>query len=373
MKQHLKVLVVGEYAWPWYQEACAEALETLECNVVRFGWLEHFKRWKPGKTEPIYRSLWHRLEYRLLDGFIVRRVNRDLIKVAVTEVPDVVWLYSAVLVHPETIRTLRRHLPRAVFCQSTNDNPFSKGARSALWRHFIGSIPLFDLHFAFRLSNIDDFVRCGAKEVRLMMAYFVPEVDFPINRDQVEPKFLCDVVFAGHYEDDGRMDALEAICSAGFTVKLFGGGWNAARDRLSQDSPLHALFPVQPVTGRDYTQAICGAKIALCFLSTLNEDTYTRRSFQIPAMKVAMLSQRTEDLCRMFTEGKEVVFFSNTDELMKCVEWLLGNPTVRQNIADGGHSRVYMDGHDVKSRMQQWLDCVEIHWRRRYGHPDRTT
>ena len=38
-----KILIVGDYMWDWYQEACAKALELLGCNVNRFGWFEDFR------------------------------------------------------------------------------------------------------------------------------------------------------------------------------------------------------------------------------------------------------------------------------------------------------------------------------------------
>ena len=354
----MKVLLVGDYAWPWYQEACAKALESLGCQIVRFGWLDCFKKWLPDKTEPIYRSFWHRLQYRLLDGPNIRSINRDLIKLAVYEKPDVVWFYNVQLIYSATVYHLRKNLPNAVFCQYANDNPFSPSARQSMWRHFVSGIPFFDLHYVFRKNNISDFIAHGAKNVHLLRAYFIREFDYPIGLKDIEPKFFCDVVFAGHYENDGRVEALESICKAGYKLNLYGGGWNAALPKLSLDSPLRALYPVQPVTGRDYNQALCGAKVALCFLSTLNQDTYTRRSFQIPAMRVAVLSQRTEDLSSLFIEGKEIAFFSNTAELLEKLRHLLADDAARQRMAEAGYARVYRDGHEVTSRMKQWLDTV---------------
>lgn len=356
----MKVLLVGEYAWPWYQEACAKALESLDCQVVRFGWLERFKKWLPNKTEPIYRSFLHRLQYRFLAGPTVRGVNRDLIKLAVREKPDVVWFYNVQYIYPATVRSLRKRLPDAVFCQYVNDNPFSPSARQSMWRHCIASIPFFDLHYIFRKENANDFLSHGAKIIHLLRAYFIREFDYPIHSEEIEPNFRCDVVFAGHYEDDGRLEALESVCRAGYKLRLYGGGWDSALPDLTLDSPLRALYPIQPATGRNYNQALCGAKVALCFLSTLNQDTYTTRCFQIPAMKVAMLSQRTDDLSGMFIEGEEVAFFSNTTELIDNLRYLLADDTARQRIAEGGYSRVYRDGHEVTSRMRQWLHSVQL-------------
>ncbi len=355
----MKVLIVGEFSWPWYQEACARALEVLGCKVIRFGWLERFKKARLGKTEPVFRSFWKRLEYRLLDGPTVRKLNKDLTELAVCEMPDVVWFYNVQHIRPETVRGLRARLPGAVFCQYANDNPFSFRANKDMWRYFIASIPYFDVHHAYRTDNIQDLMAHGAKNVFLLRAYFIPYADRNIDFRNIPLKYHCDVVFAGHFENDGRVEALEAVCRAGYKLNVFGGGWAAAWPGLAPDSPLRALYPIQPVTGQDYNYAICGAKVSLCFLSTLNKDTYTRRCFQIPAMKAAMLAQRTDDLAGLFCEGEEAAFFSNTDELLTRLRLLVTDDDLRRRIAEGGYARVVRDGHDVTSRMRQWLGAVQ--------------
>lgn len=217
---------------------------------------------------------------------------------------------------------------------------------------------MFDLHYAYRESNVSEFRTNGARKVGVLKPYFIPDVDFPVDHEDIEDKYRCDVVFAGHYEDDGRVESLEAVCRAGYKLNLFGGGWAAALKKLSPDSPLRKLYPIQPATGRDYNRAICGAKVALSFLSTLNRDAYTRRSFQIPAMKVPMLSQRTEELERMFIEGEEASYFSDTDELIRKLNQLLHSTELRDRLASGGYSRVYRNGDDVVSRMKEWIKEV---------------
>lgn len=353
-----RILLVGNYMWPWYQDACADALEHQGCVVERFGWLDDFRHWREGRSEPFYHSLWHRIQYRLRLGPAVWRVNRRLLQVTRQFQPDIVWFYNVQLIAPGIVRAMRQALPDATFVQYANDNPFSSAARLGLWRHYLNSIPLFDMHFSYRHNNLADYRRLGAQSVQLLRAYFIPEVDHPEPQAGIPERFKCDVVFAGHYEDDGRVAMLEAICKVGFRLNLFGGGWTAALPRLDADSPLRDLYPISPVTGADYRYAICGAKVALCFLSTLNHDTYTRRSFQIPAMKVAMLSQYTDDLVTMFVPDIEAVFFRNQEELLVKLKALITDDQHRAAIAEAGYKKVYADGHDVKARMGAWLKDV---------------
>jgi hypothetical protein len=214
------------------------------------------------------------------------------------------------------------------------------------------------MHFVFRHSNFADYHQLGAKSVHLLRAYCIPEDEYPVAVNQIPVQFKCDVVFAGHYENDGRVEMLEAICEAGYTLNLFGGGWDVAFNQLRPDSPLRAKYPVMPATKADYRFAICGAKVALCFLSTLNQDTYTTRSFQIPAMRTAMLSQYTDDLASLYQPDVEAVFFKNKIELLDKLKILLEDDILRNDIAEAGYKKVYSAGHDVKARMKAWLNQV---------------
>jgi spore maturation protein CgeB len=353
-----RVLLVGDYMWPWYQEACAKALEIHGCKVDRFGWLDDFWEWVTGRSEPVYRSIFHRLQYRFRLGPTVWKVNKRLIRLAKKNEHDIVWFYNVHLISYATVKKMRAILPNAIFCQYANDNPFSRSGKPGFWKNYLKSINYFDMHFTYRHSNIADYQQYGSTNVNLLRAYFIPEVDFPEPLNVIPERYNCDVVFAGHYEDDGRIQLLEAICKAGYKLNLFGGGWNAALPKLDNDSPLRELYPIEPAVGVEYRYAICGAKVALNLLSTLNRDTYTRRNFQIPAMKTCMLSQYTEDLASLFKSDCEAAFFKNKGELIEKLKELIDNVNYRNSIAEAGFIRVYNDGHSVNDRMHFFLNQV---------------
>tara|TARA_B110000977_G_scaffold186713_1_gene253003 strand:- start:7166 stop:8368 length:1203 start_codon:yes stop_codon:yes gene_type:complete len=354
-----KVLLVGDFAFQWYQESCALSLEQHGCEVVRFGWMNEFRHWVLGINIPVYRSIFHRIQYRLQSGPIIWKINRRLLKVIAEESPDIVWFYSVTIISKKVIRAMRAISPNTIFCQYSNDNPFIKTQRGGIWLNYIKNINCFDLHFAYRHSNFADYQRFGASNVKLLRAYFDPEHEYPTEEDLIPAKFACDVVFAGHYEDDGRLEMLEAICKAGYTLNLFGSGWDTALKLLSPNSPLREKYPVTATSQDEYRYAICGAKVALCFLSTLNEDTYTRRSFQIPAMKTVMLSQYSDDLASLFQPDVEAVFFKNESEMLEKLKILLSDDQKLEEIAEAGYHKVYLAGHDVKARMKEFLNYLE--------------
>jgi len=351
-------LISGEWLWPHYQEACAKALESIGHTTIKFGWYQHFFSVSPGK-EPRFRSFIAQRQNKYVAGPLISKINHDFLSVATENKPDVVWMYNDTHIVPGTIKRLRKLLPKTLFAQYANDNPWAPNQSAFKWRHFKKSVSLFDINFYYRLSNKLDLLRAGAKRTELLRSYYIPQETFPVERRLIEDEFRSDVVFVGHYEDDGRLAMLSAIAETGCKLRLFGTGWNAHLARLPVGHVLKGLYPVTPVRGKDYRKAICGSRMALSFLSKLNEDTYTRRNFEIPAMKTFMLSEHSDDLANLFAEGIEAEFFRSKDELLSKIDHYLRHDAEITRLAARGYERITKDGHDVVTRMKQFSDRID--------------
>jgi spore maturation protein CgeB len=360
----MKILVVGDWHSRIHEEAVANAMSELGHTVVRFEWCKYFQP----PLESFARRLVHmgrRLQNKYLWGPTVRALNRDLVKAAKLEEPDLIFVYRASHIVAETLEAIRNEVPAAVLATYNNDDPFSPSYPPWLWRHFIAGIPFWDIVFAYRESNISEYLRVGARRSELLRSFFVPERIHPMElTDSERQKYASDVVFAGHYEEDGRLHMLETLAREGLRVRIYGPAarskrfdWNHA---LRSSEALRDQLPVRPVWGEEYAKVLSSARIALCFLSKLNRDTYTRRSFEIPASGSLMLSEYTPDLATLFAEGVEAEFFRSPEELLSKVELYLADEERRKRVALAGYQRVYADGHDVQSRMREMLAHIEI-------------
>lgn len=274
------------------------------------------------------------------------------------------FIYRGTHVLPESLRTIRGAVPSAIIAGYSNDDPFSPTASKRMWRHLLRSLPEYDIIFAYRHANVEQFLRAGARRAALLRSWFIPERMRPVTltADEQE-RYGSDVTFIGHYEADRRVEMLKAIVDRRIRLRLFGpgkregsGDWDRAVGAFAQ---MRHLVPVRAVWNEDYNRALCGAKIALCFLSKLNRDTYTRRCFEIPASGTLMLSEYTPDLATLFKEGVEAEFFRSEAELVEKVEYYLANEDARARVADAGRRRVIADGHDVVSRMREMLSHIE--------------
>jgi spore maturation protein CgeB len=343
----LKIAIAGDWHSDLHEEPAAQALTRLGHQTVRFAWHSYFGG-----------GLLSRAQNKYLLGPRVARLNADLIACIRDNAPDALLVYRGSHVYPETLRQIRRASQGTVLVGYNNDDPFSPAYPRWQWRHFVAAIPEYDLALAYRPHNMAEFQAAGARKVKLLRSWYVPERNRPVAlTDEERKSYDCDVVFAGHYEDDGRLECLEAVVREGWNLNLFGHdyGWHPA---LRKSPVLRSFMPVRNVWGEDYNKALCGARVALCFLSRLNRDTYTRRSFEIPASGTLMLAQYTDDHATLFKPGEDADFFSSPQELVQKLGRYLGDEALHARVALAGHRRVAADGHDVVSRMRQVVQWI---------------
>ncbi len=343
-------LVAGEWQYAHYEPACADALRRAGMQVERFAWAGHFTGLS-GRVE----------RWATAAGPATRRMRRALLAAAQGTDADVVLVWRGTHIDAATVQALKGGGRRRVIAYN-NDDPFSpvyaqgSFAQRRLWHTFRQAVPSYDVHFCYRPGNIAELRAAGARQVHLLMPWYVPGLDRRLLPPPAEAaRWESDVVFIGHFEEDGRRDALLALCRAGVAVRLHGTGWGAAE--LGELATY--VGTVEPVRGDAYRMTLSSAKLALCFLSRLNRDRYTRRNFEIPACGTVMVTERTAELEAIFADGTEAAFFSSPAELVTVVQALLADPARRAAMAAAGLHRVEAGGHSVDGRMQQMLGLLQ--------------
>lgn len=355
----MKILVAGDWSFQVYEEAILRTFQVLGHDAYRFSWCEYFLLSGPPFLHPLER-VYRKFQNKFLVGPLIGAINRDFLARARAVSPDLVFINRGTHIKAATLRRMKRELPGAQIVGYNNDDPYSRANPFWLWRHFLAAVPEHDLMLAYRHHNLEELLRDGARRCELLRSWFIPELNRPVQLSSADrERYDCDVVFVGHYEPDGRVELLEEVVRRGYRLRLFGSdGWNAV---LGKSQRLRHLQPVRPVFGEEYCKALTGAKIALCFLSKLNRDTYTRRCFEIPATGVCLLSEYTADLATLFREDVEALFFRNPEEFAAKIECYIRDDAARMHIARAGYRRVFADGHDVVSRMRRVLELLVLH------------
>lgn len=353
----MKILVAGDWYSDVHEEGVYQAYQEIGHDVFKFKWHQYFQLEK--KNSPlisIVNSFWCKFQDKFIVGPIVSKINYDFIKAVEKCQPDIISLYRATHITKKTLRKIKKENPSTYLISHNEDDPFTKGHPYWLWRNFHAAIPEYDLVLAHRLRNVEQYENAGAKNVNFLRSWFDPKRTHAVKLSSNDKlKFKCDVVFAGHFEDDGRVEYLEEIVNNGFKLKLFGPGkyWDPV---LRKSKHLRHLAPLQQVWGDDYNKALCGAKVALCFMSKLNKDTYTRRCFEIPATNTVLISEYSDELSSLYNAGVEADFFKSKQDLIQILHRYVDDEAYRESVAKAGHRRVVVDGHDVVSRMKMVLE-----------------
>jgi spore maturation protein CgeB len=321
-------------------------------EVKSFYWYEYFS-----VNNSALKRLFYKIQNKLIVGPIVKKLNSDIEDLANDFKPNMIFFYRGTHIFKKTLTRIKSDNPNCILAGYNNDDPFSDSSPKYLMRHFLKSMNVYDIMLSYRVSNLKKYKSLGLKNVQMLRSWFDKDRTYPITLSKSDKKkFECDVVFVGHYEDDGRIKVLESILKQNLSFKLYGPEWNAV---LKGHPTLGHLYPVEYLRGLDYAKALSGAKIALCFLSKINNDTYTRRCFEIPACKTMMLSEYSDDLSNLFEEGLEAEFFRSKEQLIKKLNFYLKNDKQRRSVASNGYRRVFNDGHDIDSRMLELIRHVE--------------
>lgn len=347
----MKVLIVGDWHSDLHEEELLKSFIRLGYQASSFKWFEYLQVPTSGKNLP--KGIFNRFQSKFLTGPAISAINRDLRRKAFQESPDIIFVYRGSHILPRTLSAIKSSLPTCRMIGYNNDDPFSPRQPRHYWRHFVASIPIYDLVLAYRLNNLCDYSRAGAQSVDLLRSWYVPDRNYPLSLSlQDNISYQSDVVFVGHYENDGRLEYLEEVVRKGFRLRIFGPPETWVKP-LKRSAILQKLHPVRKVWGKDYNKALSAAKVALCFLSKLNRDTYTRRCFEIPATKTVLFSEFTEDLAAMYLEGSEAVFFRGLEDFSRKLISLLDDNQRIVSIAEAGYQRAVTSGYDIDSRISK--------------------
>lgn len=345
-------MIVGAWSWAPYEEAFSRALTAHGVNVTAFRTKEFFNGFLGRQQDAL----------PILSPALLN-LNWDLVRATHLLKPQAVLFWRPTQILPRTLRAIVRQGITTI--SYNNDDPFGPEAHGNapwhhrfLWHWYKRCLPLFDINFFYRGINREEALARGAQNAQVLLPYFLPWQDRPlILNEKTDSHFRTDVVFAGHYEADGREIYIQRLLEEGIALKIWGGKYWT---RQVLGPYYRQIQPIEPAQGDDYTRALCGAKICLAFLSKINRDTYTRRCFEIPACGRLMLAERTAELQSLFREDKEACYFSSPEELVEKVHWLLANPVERERIANAGLQRVWAGKHDVYSRARFFLDALKI-------------
>lgn len=275
-------------------------------------------------------------------------INRELLELAASWRPDVLWVEKGLHVTARTVAAFRRLRPGARLIQYTNDRTAVPGNTSV---DLMECLPLFDLIATTARGEEEFLLGRGARRVLRTWHGYDPGLFRRPAADQLDRSLANRIVFVGSFEAE-RAATLAALIDAGLPVTIVSRThqWEGVGDR-----PGDVEWRRELVYGPGYPVLLASGAIALGFLRKLSRDEHTQRSFEIPASGGLLLAERTREHLELFEEGREAEFFSSNDECIAKCKRLLADPARRGAIVEAGHVRCVSSGYSWDGRVRSIL------------------
>jgi spore maturation protein CgeB len=305
-----------------------------------------------GASPGLYQRVRRKLTHTAFSADEIRCYNEAVLKACLGAAPDFVWFEWPVLMEAQTLARIREQWPGTVLICFQDDNPFGDLAVERLrWVLFIENIPLYDIHFVKRTSDLAEFSRRGAKRVLFFQHGVYEPLFHPDDRPITERGSHIPVSFVGTARDHRVSIIAELISKHRIPIQVYGARWN--RTWIGWCHKSHFF---RTISSDDYTRVIWESRISLAFVSSSNRDEYNGRTFEIPGSAGFFLAERTPKHQELYEEGKEAEFFSSAEECADKITFYLNNEEARRRIAAAGYERCIRSDYSLVSRMREALD-----------------
>jgi hypothetical protein len=360
----------------WVDLNLRRSLEEMGHRLVRFD----FPGW-PDDANPDWREHGKpRTNQHLLDA--VRRAGHvDLF---------FGYLYSSV-VYPETLDIIRQTLGVPLVNFSCNNVHQFDLVRDIA--------PRFDVCVVPELAAQADFVSVGAKPLRIQLAAN-PRVYHPLP----EPR-MYDVTFVGQRYAD-RADLLQHLHAHGVAVRAWGAGWQTRKrfdvEQLKAGLALvederfdgfrrivgHVLRrsgrPKQTATPQagidtsafggprllqgDLVRMFSRSRLSLGFATAGDSHLSTRRlthlrlrEFEAPMSGAVYLTEHQPELAEYFTPGKEVLTYTDRDDLLDKARFYLAHAEEAERVRRAGFERARRE-HTWQQRFNELFGTLNLRY-----------
>jgi spore maturation protein CgeB len=289
----------------------------------------------------LLRSLsWHLGDRRPLH---LNRFSNELVETCARAKPDIIIATGMAPLTESALRGL--HRLNVLSVNYSTDDPWNPAMRSN-WH--LRALPLYDVVFSPRRSNLEDFRRLGCAKVQYLSFGYDEDVFAPATYPR-DSRGL-DVLFVGGADAD-RVAFMTEFMQLGPPVTVVGGYW----ERYAAFRA-HALGIKSPEIVCELTSA---AKVNLCLVRRANRDGHVMRSFEIAAAGGCMLAEDTREHREIFgPEGEATVYFRNAKEAAERARALLCNASERWRLAAGLHRRIVGGAHTYAHRLASMLEIA---------------
>ncbi|MDD3089735.1 MAG: glycosyltransferase [Candidatus Omnitrophica bacterium] len=294
-----------------------------------------------------------------LDLWDTRRINRDLVRKAEVFRPEVLIVFGATNIYPETIAEIKRRFD-PVTVSMVADFPMG-------FDFHLMAGPYYDHFFPSGTDGLLQYQKAGHTNGYWLPFGCDPEIHRPIELTCEErKKYGSDICFVGSYYTE-REVILEPL--AGFDLGLWGIGW----EKLPKGSPLRRHVRGGSLRPDEWVKVFNAAKIVINivarradvrepFAFSLKDDDFrmcNTRVFEILGCGAFQMVNRKDDVLELFKDKEHIALFDEKrpDEVPASVEYYLTHADERRRIAAAGR-REAVEKHTYRSRMEYLFTVI---------------
>lgn len=278
-------------------------------------------------------------------GPLIGIINKYIISHLSDGYYDLIWMDKAIFITPETTRVLRSKTK--ILAHYTPDPAFTFHKSKLFYK----SIEYYDYLVTTKTYEIDYYLKYVSSKDKVL--YVTQGFDKSIHRPMTPWKDKRGVAFIGHHETS-REEPIKTLLNAGIDVFLAGNDWERFVKKNSVPN-LHYLGV--SIQGDEYVKAISSCLFALGSVSKWIPEKHTTRTFEIPACKTALLTERNDEIESFYSES-DVIYYETLDELVQKVKYYTIHKDELKSIIENGYNVVQTGGYDFDSIMRNLLTKV---------------
>ncbi len=283
--------------------------------------------------------------FSFLQRWDLKRMNRNFIKIAEYEKPDLWIVVGGFTTLPSTVQEIKSlGIPVILW---TTDVPKN-------FQNVIDAAPFYNRIFCAGSEAIDVLKKYNITDLRLIPFGCDPQYHKSVKLTQKDrEQYEKDIVFVGSYYPN-REKILEVL--AEFNIGIWGPYWN----NLRKDSPLKGKVISRKINYDEWVKIYSAAKIVIV-VHYQDDDIpchqVSPKLFEAMACGSFVLVDRQKDVELLFDHKSCLDFFGDTKELKQKVRYYLNHMQERKKMADEGR-QVVIEQHTFKHRMAQIIKIV---------------
>ncbi len=295
----------------------------------------------------VSRSLLSKVIHRAAPAFLLRPLNRDLLRFLAGRRFDGIIVFKGMELLPETVISLKGNA--TVLANYNPDHPFRFYSRGSGNRYVLRSIRHYDAYFTYS-SRIAS---------RLQTDFHTASFVIPFGFDDVAsagtaagPDVAGRILFVGAYDGE-RARLLNRV--ADDHLRIFGDlKWSSRTAGLPK---VREAYQGRGLFGEEYKQAVAAAagNINLLREQNLTEQSHNMRTFEVPGYGGVLITQRTTEQSEFFEEDKEILCFDSVEELATKTRFLIGHPDVAARMKLAARERSVKSGYSYRHRASELL------------------